>query len=82
VTRALEPTYPDLMERSVNKEAREIPRAINHLEHDILAPWLEPVAFPDRAAKRSEAREAQVVLELNLAAFDLDRARLRSRFGR
>jgi len=79
VSAALERAYPPLMIQSINKEAREVPRAIHHLERTILAAWLEPEAFPDLAAKSSEARETQVLLELNLAAYDLDRAWLHQR---
>ena len=77
VTTALERAYPGLMISSIDKEAREIPRAINNLERLVLAARLEPATFPDLAAKQSEAREAQLHLELNLAAYDLDRAHLR-----
>jgi hypothetical protein len=79
VTAALERAYPATMIASIDKEARELPRAINHLERLLFAAWLEPAAFPDLAAKQSEAREAQLHLELSLAAYDLDRTHLRAR---
>lgn len=79
VTAALERAYPVTMIASIDKEARELPRAINHLERLLFAAWLEPAAFPDLAAKQSEAREAQLHLELSLAAYDLDRTHLRAR---